>query len=400
MLTKGLVSVVIPVYNRIDTIEKAVESVRKQTYKNVEIIIIDDGSTDGTDDMLKKLAESENNIRIFIQDHKGANAARNFGIEKSKGEFIAFQDSDDEWLPDKLEKQIRYMEEKHLAVCYCPFYLYGLNEKQIFPEDYQNRKKYEQELIQVLKCYNVVSTQTLVIRRHIISDVGIFDEDMLRFQDYEYVIRIIQKKHIGYISEPLVKAFRTKNSISTDEKKLKDAEIRLLMKHRDFFDMETCLKSRLKEKISKLDEKELMVQTKKWNVFLKKFFPQGEIDVKEIVCELLYQENRLRYHSWLKEYELRINRLKSHEFVIYGAGTVGKRVLLELLDKNLKPQCILVTKKEETNELYGIPICALEEWDGKNQEVLIGVSLGLQDELISNLLQLGYTNYFRYPDKG
>lgn len=400
MPTKGLVSVVIPVYNRIDTIEKAVESVQKQTYKNVEIIIIDDGSTDGTDDMLKKLAESENNIRIFIQDHKGANAARNFGIEKSNGEFIAFQDSDDEWLPDKLEKQIRYMEEERLAACYCPFYLYSLNEKQIFPEDYQNRKKYEQELMKVLKCYNVVSTQTLVIRRHIVSEVGIFDEDMPRFQDYEYVIRIIQKKKIGYISEPLVKVFRTKNSISTDEKKLKDAEIKLLVKHKDFFNIETCLKSRLKEKINELDERELIARARKWDAFLKKFFPQGEIDVMETVCELLYQENRLRYRCWLKEYELRIERLISHEFVIYGAGTVGKRVLLELLDKGLKPQCVLVTKKEEQNELYGIPVCALDEWNGKNKEVLIGVSLGLQDELISNLLQLGYTNYFRYPDIG
>lgn len=400
MTTKGLVSVVIPVYNRIDTIEKAVESIRRQTCKNVEIIIIDDGSADGTYNILKKLEKTENSIRIFTQEHKGANAARNLGIEKSKGEFIAFQDSDDEWLPDKLEKQIRYMEEKHFDVCYCPFYLYSSNEEQIFPRDYQDKQKYEQELIKILRCCNVISTQTLVIRRNIISDVGIFDEDMPRYQDYEYVIRIIQKKKIGYISKPLVKVFRTKNSISNDDKKLKDAEIKLLAKHKNFFDMEACLKSRLTEKIRELDEKELMEQAEKTDAFLKRFFPYGEIDIKEIMCRLLYQEKRLRYHSCLKEYEMRVERLKSQEFVIYGAGAVGKRVLRELLDKNLKPQCILVTKKQDQDELYGIPVCALEEWNGKNQEILIGVSLGLQDELIHNLLQSGYTNYFRYPDKG
>lgn len=400
MTTKELVSVVIPVYNRIDTIEKAVESVRRQTCKNVEIIIIDDGSTDGTYNILKKLEKTENSIRIFTQEHKGANAARNLGIEKSKGEFIAFQDSDDEWLPDKLEKQIRYMEEKHFDVCYCPFYLYSSNEEQIFPRDYQDKQKYEQELIKILRCCNVVSTQTLVIRRNIISEVGIFDEDMPRYQDYEYVIRIIQKKKIGYISKPLVKVFRTKNSISNDDKKLKNAEIKLLVKHKNFFDMEACLKSRLTEKIRELDEKELMEQAEKTDAFLKRFFPYGEIDIKEIMCGLLYQEKRLRYHSCLKEYEMRVERLKSQEFVIYGAGTVGKRVLRELLDRNLRPQCILVTKKEGQDELYGIPVCALEEWNGKNQEILIGVSLGLQDELIHNLLQSGYTNYFRYPDKG
>lgn len=106
---KVLVSVVIPVYNRADTIKRAVESVLEQTYKNVEIIIIDDGSTDGTIDQLKELEQMESSIRVFKQDHKGANAARNLGIEKARGGFIAFQDSDDEWLPSKLEKQICYI---------------------------------------------------------------------------------------------------------------------------------------------------------------------------------------------------------------------------------------------------------------------------------------------------
>ena len=191
-----LVSVVIPTYNRMDTIERSVKSVVDQTYKNIELIVVDDGSADNTLEIIKCM--NIENIVILRQNHQGANAARNLGIKQAKGEFIAFQDSDDEWLPDKLERQIVYMLRNRLEVCYCPFYLYGEEYNGIPYSDYRDKEKYEQNLLEVLRIGNVVSTQTLVIHKNILSDVGVFDEEMPRFQDYEYVVRIIQKKKIGY----------------------------------------------------------------------------------------------------------------------------------------------------------------------------------------------------------
>ena len=89
---RPLVSVVIPVYNRMDTIERSINSVLNQTYKNIEIIVIDDGSIDDTLKIIEHLSISD--IKVLKQNHRGANAARNLGISAAKGEFIAFQDSD------------------------------------------------------------------------------------------------------------------------------------------------------------------------------------------------------------------------------------------------------------------------------------------------------------------
>ena len=218
---KELVSVIIPVYNRMNTIIRAVNSVLNQTYENIEIIIVDDGSTDKTLEILESLNNKK--INIFKQTHKGANAARNYGIKKANGKYIAFQDSDDEWLPEKLEYQIKYMIENQYEVCYCPFLLYQQKEQCIIPEDYKNKDKYEKNLLSILQTKNVVSTQTMVIHRNVIFDVGMFDEEMPRCQDYEYIIRIIQNIKVGYINKVLVLVYRTENSISNDRKKEAEA---------------------------------------------------------------------------------------------------------------------------------------------------------------------------------
>ena len=121
MYKEALVSVVIPVYNREDTIQRAVDSVLNQTYSNIEVLVVDDGSKDNSLEMLKKY-HNDNRVKIFCQEfNQGANAARNRGIREAKGEYIAFHDSDDEWLPDKLEKQIKRMEYGDFHVSFCAF---------------------------------------------------------------------------------------------------------------------------------------------------------------------------------------------------------------------------------------------------------------------------------------
>jgi len=106
--TKPLVSVIIPTWNRIKYLPKALESVFNQTYGNIEILVVDDGSTDGTCEKLKPLIE-QNKVRYFHQENKGQSAARNLAIQKMKGSFACFLDSDDDWLPHKVDAQVKLM---------------------------------------------------------------------------------------------------------------------------------------------------------------------------------------------------------------------------------------------------------------------------------------------------
>lgn len=395
-LTDGpLVSVVIPVYNREGTIERAVNSVLNQTYTNIELIVVDDGSTDNSLQVVKQLQTEQ--MKIWEQVHLGANAARNFGISVAKGEYIAFQDSDDEWLPEKLEKQITYMLENNFEACYCPFFLYGDHYDGLYFQDYRDRQKYENNLIDLLRIGNVLGPQTLVIHRNIISDVGNFDEEMPRLQDYEFAIRIAQKKKIGYVNEPLVKIYRSDNSISNDEEKLRKARHLLLKKHGDFCGVEKGIKNFLGAKLTDLNESDIKEELERIDRCLKENWRNGEIDIYKCAGEVLFHRYRLFNKSCFKEYELHINKLQSHEFAIYGAGNIGKQIYLELAEKNLIPQCFLVTEKWGDEMLFGIPIIEVDKWNQKNTVIIIGVSHELQFDLIQNLIRQGYTKYFRCP---
>lgn len=131
MSQNELVSVIIPTYNRANLILQAVKSVLNQTYKNFEIIIVDDGSSDNTEDVINVI--HDNRIRYIKHAiNKGASAARNTGIREAKGKYIAFQDSDDHWLPDKLEKQVKRIENTpdHVGAVFGGYWIIGKEMKK------------------------------------------------------------------------------------------------------------------------------------------------------------------------------------------------------------------------------------------------------------------------------
>lgn len=120
------VSVIIPTYNRADTLPEAVESVLAQTYRDFEIVIIDDGSTDGTGEIMRREFEANPFVKILSKDNGGASKARNYGIQRSRSEFIAFVDSDDILLPEKLERQVAVMDSHPEAgLCFTDFLIWG-----------------------------------------------------------------------------------------------------------------------------------------------------------------------------------------------------------------------------------------------------------------------------------
>ena len=197
-----LVSVVIPTHNRGDLITETIESVLAQSYGNIEIIVVDNGSTDDTEEVIKKI--NAPNLQYIKQENSGGPAGpRNHGVRRSSGEYIAFLDSDDIWLGDKIKRQVEIFEkmpEVGLVFCQCRFFGKEYHGKTIYPVKASSGNVFD-DIING----NFVPTVSVVCRRAALTETGAFDESIkLRaFEDYELWMRIAYKHRFYFINEPL-----------------------------------------------------------------------------------------------------------------------------------------------------------------------------------------------------
>jgi len=193
------ISVVIPSFNRKNTLSRSIDSVLKQTYKPSEIILVDDGSTDGTRGFI---LSSYPNIKYFFQPKKGVSSARNKGILESSSEWIAFLDSDDEWMPQKLEKQKKQLE-KHSGI-----FISHTNEIWIRNGVRVNQMKKHQKYGGYIfdKCLDIcrMSPSSVLIHKRVISDIGVFDETLQVCEDYDLWLRITSKYSVLFEKELLI----------------------------------------------------------------------------------------------------------------------------------------------------------------------------------------------------
>jgi glycosyltransferase involved in cell wall biosynthesis len=229
---KPTVSIIIPTYNRAQLIGRSIHSVLNQTYQDFEIIVVDDGSTDNTAEVIKKFQEKEKRIRYIKQArNKGAAAARNTGIKNAKGEFIAFQDSDDEWLPGKLEKQMNVFENAspEVGIVYTGFWRIENDKKTYIPFSWVKQK--EGNIHKELLKGNFVTTQSIVVRKKCFEKAGMFDENLPRLQDWELVIRLSKYYDFKCIDKPLMISYYTSNSISSNQDALIIAQKLILKKY-------------------------------------------------------------------------------------------------------------------------------------------------------------------------
>ena len=209
------VSVIIPTFNRQGLLGRAMGSVLDQGYEDFELIVVDDASTDRTRQTVEGFADGR--VRYLRHDtNKGATTARNTGIRASRGQYIAFQDSDDEWLAGKLEKQMRLFEEAGdtVGAVYCAFLRIENGKETYIPGPHIEDR--EGDLSHALLFGNFVSTQTLVVRRDCLEKAGLFFDHLPRFQDWELAIRLSADCEFRLIDEALVRSYSTADSITGD----------------------------------------------------------------------------------------------------------------------------------------------------------------------------------------
>ncbi len=204
-----LVSAIIPTFNRESTVARSVRSALGQTYGNLEVIVVDDGSSDGT---LAALRDFEGRIVVLQQPNGGPSKARNLGASKARGEILAFLDSDDEWLPDKIEKQVRIMQAfgPSMACCICNALTTGDREAAARTsfEVAGLSPPFQEALltnpVEVLVSTFVLFNQVAAIRREAFDAVGGFDETLRLLEDYELSLRIATLGPWGVLREALV----------------------------------------------------------------------------------------------------------------------------------------------------------------------------------------------------
>ena len=234
---KPTISVIVPTFNRACIITKTIESVINQTYQDIEIIVVDDCSTDNTEEIIKELQKHDKRIRyIRHKENKGAGTARNTGIEEAKGIYIALQDSDDEWLPEKLEKQMQVFEtvSADVGVVYSGAWRIKNNEKTYIP--FYRIKQKQGDIHKELLRENFIITPSLLIKRMCFAKVGFFEESLSYFEDWEFLIRVAKYFNFRYVDEPLLISYYTSGGVN-ETTFLNRAKTRMFILQKHFDDI-------------------------------------------------------------------------------------------------------------------------------------------------------------------
>jgi glycosyltransferase involved in cell wall biosynthesis len=231
-----LISVIIPCYNSEKTINRAIDSVINQSYKNLEILVIDDGSTDNTRNIINNYIKNDTRIKYFYLDNSGGpSLPSNFGVDKSEGEFVAFLDHDDEWALNKLERQLNLIKSDQIDFVSCFTYfvntITGFSDRVII-------KKYLNYKNIILEKNFILSLSSILMKKKVFCDIGGFDERLKGIQDWDLYIRLFVKGYqFGFIDNYLLYNYKQENSLSlkfSEDKFIKETSI-IYKKNEEFY---------------------------------------------------------------------------------------------------------------------------------------------------------------------
>jgi len=231
-LQATLVSIIIPVFNRRDLLVRALWSIFKQSYTNFEVLVVDDNSSEDIQEIISSFYDNRISY-IRHEKNQGANAARNTGVAHAKGSYIAFLDSDDEWLSEKLEQQVKKIlaSDERVGVVYSGYWIM-LNEKKYLGHIPQKKGDI---FFDELQRDHISPTSCVLVKKECFDKVGIFDVQMPARQDYEMWLRIAREFYFDYVQNPLAIIYFDDDprriSLSGIEKQIQ-AEEMLLQKYK------------------------------------------------------------------------------------------------------------------------------------------------------------------------
>lgn len=211
------VSIVLPTYNRAGLVGRAVESILEQTYRDFELLVIDDGSTDDTEKVIRTYRGDERIRYKKLKHNFGQAYARNIGITHAKGNYIAFHDSDDVWRKEKLEKQMQVMLDApdRVGMVYGCCEYHGLvGETDYFPRKAIEQEKKRGYIYPKLLEENLIGIPSLLVRKECIEQAGMFSESLRSLEDYEWILRLGKLYEAEYIDEILVDVYAQKESVN------------------------------------------------------------------------------------------------------------------------------------------------------------------------------------------
>lgn len=242
---KKLVSVIIPTYNRMGTLERSIESVLKQTYDNFELLIIDDGSSDGTEEYVCGLQDTR--VHYYRNEfNMGPSASRNKGAALAKGEYLAFHDSDDEWLPDKLQEELDVMlqSEINIGMVYHEMQEAELPGEIIPSKDMRDCDK-SGKVLNYMLLYPFVGLQAALIRKECFDACGGFNETLKSLEDYEFFLRLVNQYEIAFIPKVSTILYDSPGSVNKRFKDKIDTELTVVKMWYDTLFKENLLQKKI-----------------------------------------------------------------------------------------------------------------------------------------------------------
>jgi len=197
------VTVIIPTYNRAQTLIRAIESVQSQSFKDWQLIVVDDGSTDDTQKLLKNVLEPR--LRVIQSDNFGVSHARNLAIKESQSPWLAFLDSDDEWLPQKLRLQMDLADlDKEIQIIHGEE-IWIRNEVRVNPMNKHQKKGGDIFFDSIRLC--CISPSTVILKKSLLLEVGLFREDFPVCEDYDLWLKMTSRYPVGFVSQPIIKKY-------------------------------------------------------------------------------------------------------------------------------------------------------------------------------------------------
>ncbi len=230
------ISVVIPAYNAERTVAETLDSVLAQSMQDFEIIVVNDGSRDATGAILDFYAERHpGKVRVIHQENTGQARARNNGIAAARGRYIAFNDADDIWAPEKLERQLRFLEDNpEYGLCYTEGMT--IDEKGREKEPFGATREFTGRCFEILITRNNIIGSSVMVRRAVLDDVGVFNPELRACENWELWTRIARKYPIACIDEKLSFYRQHGGNMSKDIDRMRENRIAAIQHNRRQYD--------------------------------------------------------------------------------------------------------------------------------------------------------------------